>query len=167
MGFAILMGPNKLEAVKALVKAGVNPLEITALTGTTCLHNAAANKDADAELVRYVLELPGVRALVNTPMHGRSLRWRVTYLAARLLVKLGAKKAILLEVSECSKNTALISAARNGNAAVIKVLVKEGGADIRRRNARGHTALDGLVGGETALEETRGLLGGADKKKGE
>ena len=135
-----------------------NPLEITALTGTTCLHNAAANKDADAELVRYVLELPGVRALVNTPMHGRSLRWRVTYLAARLLVKLGAKKAILLEVSECSKNTALISAARNGNAAVIKVLVKEGGADIRRRNARGHTALDGLVGGANALEETRVLL---------
>ena len=160
LGFAILMGPNKLEAVKALVKAGVNPLEITALTGTTCLHNAAANKDADAELVRYVLELPGVRALVNTPMHGRSLRWRVTYLAARLLVKLGAKKAILLEVSECSKNTALISAARNGNAAVIKVLVKEGGADIRRRIARGHTALDGLVGGANALEETRVLLGG-------
>ena len=160
MGFAILMGPNKLEAVKALVKAGANPLEITALTGTTCLHNAAANKDADAELVRYLLELPGVRALINTPMRARTLKWKATFLAARLLLKLGAKKAILLEVSEWTKLTPLVCAARNGNAAVMKVLVEKGGADIRPRNVRGHTALDMLVGGENALEETRMLLEG-------
>ena len=79
------------------------------------------------------------------------------------MVKLGAKKAILLEVSEWPKNTALISAARNGNAAVMKVLVEEGGADTQLRNSRGHTALDGLVGGANALEETRVLL----SKKGE
>jgi ankyrin repeat protein len=160
LSFAIMLGPNKLEAVKALVKAGANPLEFTALTGTTCLHNAAANKDAGAELVRYLLELSGVRALINKPMRARTYKWKATYLAARLLVKLGAKKAILLEVSEWSKNTALICAARNGNAAVIKVLVEEGGADIRPRNARGHSALDGLVCGANALEETRMLLEG-------
>ena len=112
------------------------------------------------ELVQYLLGLPGVRALVNTPMHGRTLKWRVTYLAARLAVKLGAKKAILLEVAEWPKNTALICAARNGNEAVMKVLVAEGKADIRARNARGHAALDVLVGGENALEESRVLLGG-------
>ena len=161
---AILFGPNKLEAVKALVKAGANPLAFTALTGTTCLHNAAGNKDADAELVvRYLLELPGVRALINTPMRARTLKWKATYLATRLLVKLGAKKAILLEVSEWSKNTALIGAARNGNAAVMKVLVEEGSADTQLRNARGHSALDLLVGGENALEEMRVLLGGGCK----
>ena len=160
LGFAIAFGPNKLEAVKALVKAGANPLEFTAFTGTTCLHNTATNKDADVELVRYLLNLSGVRALINTPMHGRTLKWRVTYVAARLMVKLGAKKAILLEVSEWPKNTTLIGAARNGNAAVIKVLVEEGGADTQLRNARGHTALDMLVGGENALAEIRGLLEG-------
>ena len=79
-------------------------------------------------------------------------------------MKLGAKKAILLEVSEWSKNTALIGgAARNGNAAVMKVLVEEGGADTQLRNARGHSALDLLVGGENALEEMRVLLGGGCK----
>jgi hypothetical protein len=160
LSFAITFGPNKLEAVKALVKAGANPLAFTALTGTTCLHNAAASKDADAELVRYLLELPGVRALINTPMRARTLKWKATYLATRLLVKLGAKKAILLEVSEWSKNTALIDAARNGNAAVVKVLVEEGGADTQLPNSRGHTALELLVGGANALEETRMLLGG-------
>ena len=163
LGFAIAFGSNKLEAVKALVKAGANPLEFTALTGTTCLHNAAINKDVDVELIRYLLELPGVRTLVNTPMHGRSLRWRVTYMAARLLVKLGSTKALLRNVNEWSKLTPLISAARNGNAVVMKVLVEEGGADTQLRNARGRTALDILVGGTNALEETRVLL----SKKGE
>ena len=159
LGIAIFMGPNKLEAVKALIKAGASPLEFTGLTGTTCLINAAANKDADAELVRYLLELPGVRALINTPMMARTLKWKATFLAARLLVKLGAKKAILLEVSDWPKNTALIGAARNGNAAAMKVLVEEGGANTQLRNARGHSALNLLVGGAKALEETRVLLG--------
>ena len=163
LGVAIFLGPNKLEAVKALVKAGANPLEFTALTGTTCLHNAAANKDADAELIRYLLDLPGVRAFVNTPMHGRTLKWKITYLAVRLIVKLGSKKALLLNVNEWSKLTPLITAARNGNAAVMKVLVEEGGADTQLRNARRRTALDFLVGGANVLEETRVLL----SKKGE
>ena len=93
-------------------------------------------------------------------MRARTYKWKATYLATRLLVKLGAKKAILLEVSEWSKNTALISAARNGNAAVMKVLAEEGGGDTQLRNARGHSALDLLVGGENALAEIRGLLEG-------
>ena len=59
--------------------------------------------------------------------------------------------------------TAVMAAAVNGNAAVVKVLVEEGGADTQLRNARGHTALDLLEGGENAPEETRGLL----SKKGE
>ena len=56
------------------------------------------------------------------------------------------------------EHSALIDAARNGNAAVVKVLVEEGGADTQLRNSRGHTALDLLVGGENALQETRMLL---------
>ena len=158
LGVAIMFGPNKLEAVKALVKAGANPLEITAFTGTTCLHNAAANKDADTELIRYLLELPGVRALVNTQQRACTLKWKAKLLAVRIIVKLGSTKAVLLNVNEWSKLTPLITAARNGNAAVIKVLVEEGGADIQLRNARGHSALDLLVGGENALQETRMLL---------
>ena len=96
-----------------------------------------------------------------------TLKWKVAYLAARLFVKMGAKQALLMEISEWSKLTPLMFAARSGNAAVMKVLVEEGGADTQLRNARGHSALDLLVGGENALEETRVLLEGAVKKKGE
>ena len=83
------------------------------------LHNGAANRDTDEELVRYLLELPGVRALVNTPMRGRTVKWKVQYLAVLLLVKLGTKKAVLKNVSMWSRQTPLIVAARNGNAAAI------------------------------------------------
>ena len=158
LSYAVYTGPNKLETVKALVKAGANPHEFTTLPGTTCLHNAAANKDADAELVRYLLELPGVRAMINTQQWARTLKLKATLLAARLLVKMGSQKALLIELSEWPKRTALMSAALSGNAAVMKVLVEEGGADTQLRNARGHTALDLLVGGENAPEETRMLL---------
>ena len=160
LGYAVGLGPNKLEAVKALVNAGANPLEFAARTGTTYLHTVAANKDAGAELVRYLLQLPGVRALINTQQRSRTMGWKVKLLAVRLLVKLGSKKAMLLNVNEWSKLTALITAARNGNTAVMHVLVDEGGADTQLRNARGNTALDMLVGGENALGETRVLLGG-------
>ena len=73
---------------------------------------------------------------------------------------MGAKQALLMEISEWSKLTPLMFAARSGNAAVMKVLVEEGGADTQLRNTRGHTALGMLVGGENALEATRVLLGG-------
>ena len=106
--------------------------------------------DADAELVRYLLNLPGVKALVDKPQRGQTLKWKATYLAARLAVKLGNKKTMLRNVNEWSKLTPLITAARNGNAVVMKVLVEEGGADTQLRNARGHTALDMLVGGTNA-----------------
>ena len=76
---------------------------------------------------------------------------------------MGTKRPLLVEFSEWPNITALMFAARGGNAAVMKVLVEEGGADTQLRNARGHTALDMLVGGANALEETRVLL----SKKGE
>ena len=146
----------------SLVKAGADPLSVTAWTGTTLLHNVAANIDADEDLVRYVLEIPGMRNThINTPMLGQTKMWKLRYRVARLLVRLGSKKAIMKNVSEWPMNTALSSAARNGNTAAIAVLVKEGLADATARNARGHTALDQLVGGEDALPEIRDMLGGS------
>ena len=151
LSIAMGIGPNKLEAVKALVEAGADPLALVSDAGGIVLHTVANNKDADEELVRYVLELPGVRALINKPHRARTFKWKVIRLAARLFVKLGTKKALLLEISEWSDITPLMFAARSGNAAAMKVLVeksvKKGGADTQRRNVRGQTALDMLGGG--------------------
>ena len=158
LALAVLIGGNKVETVKGLVKAGADPLRCTAHTGCTVLHNAAANQDCDEELMRYLLEIPGVRGLVNVQQRALTFTWKVKYLAARLFVTLGSKKAILRNVSEWPLLTPLITAARNGNAAAIKVLVVEGGANTSLRNARGRAAIDVLVGGENALEECRRLL---------
>ena len=165
IGLALLSGPNRMDTVKALIAGGADPTAFTSQCGTTILHSAAANKDADAALFRYLLKLPGVKKLVNVPQIGQTLKWKVKFIAARCLVRLGSKKAILLNACEWPKLTPLMTAARNGNAAVIKVLVEEGRADITLRNARGHTALDLLVGGENALAESRRLLGGEVVKR--
>ena len=45
-------------------------------------------------------------------------------------------------ISNWPGNRALASAARSGNAGVLAVLAREGGADPRLKNARGRTALD-------------------------
>ena len=79
------------------------------------------------------------------------MKWKATYMIARLLVKLGTQQALLVEMSERSDITALMFAARSGNAVAVKVLVEEGGADTQLRNSRGHSALDVLVGGANAL----------------
>ena len=161
MACALLLGgTNNLNTAKALVDAGMDVTKKTAQTGTIALHNAAANSDADDSAIRYLLGLPGARALVNARMRGKSFKWKVQFMVARLLVRLGSKKAILKNVCDWPMMTPLMTAARNGNTVVIKVLVEEGGADITLRNARGLTALDLLVGGENALEETRRLLAG-------
>ena len=167
LAVAIMFGPNKLETVKTLVKAGANTLALQSDVSASFFTHVAINKDADKELVRYVLELPGIRALVNKSMRGRILKWKVMLLAARLLVKMGTKKAVMVQFSEWLNATPLMHAALSGNAAVMRVLVEEGGADTQLRNARGHTALDVLVGGVHALEETRVLLGAEVKGKGE
>lgn len=160
MGIALGYGPDSTETVKALVMARVNHLEVTALTGATILHTAATNRDTDVELVRYLLGLPGVQAMIDTPMRGRTTLWKLKYLTARLFMKLRRKKTSTntKTVSGWSMQTPLMSASRTGNAAVIKVLVLEGGADIHPRNSQGHRAFDVLVGGDFSLEESKTLL---------
>ena len=156
---ACAFGPDKLETVKAVVAAGADPSVCTALTGTTVLHNVASNRDANEELVRYLLGLPGVQELVDTKMCGKTVKWKAQFKIAGLLVKrLGSKKAILKNVSEWNGNSAVAAAARNGNSAAVRVLVSEGHADTSLQNAMGQSALDQLVGGEDALEEVRELL---------
>ena len=61
---------------------------------------------------------------------------------ARLLVWLGSKNTLLKVVTSWDRLIPLGSAAQNGNAAVVRVLSIEGGANRFARNAQGHTPLD-------------------------
>lgn len=128
LGFLLVSGIVNTETMDAFIEAGADPCLLTAETGTNILHSVAANLDANTTFVRYLLTLPGMRKLVNAPMRPQTFKWRLIYKLTRLLVRLGSKKSFLNAVSEWSMRTPLMSAAGNGNTAVLKVLAEEGGA---------------------------------------
>jgi hypothetical protein len=132
---------HKLAIIKVLISLGANPV-YTVTTGAHTLTSVASNPDISEETIHYLLSLPGVRDLVNVPMRPQTLGWRFRFKLIRLLVKLGSKKALFQAISLWEGQTALCSAALNGNAVAMKMLVCEGGADTQLRNARGLSALD-------------------------
>ena len=137
----VIFGPDKISAVQALLDAGANPLCRT-FSGAHILHNIASSLDSDAEMVQFALAIPGVRELVNVPIRAGTRKWAIQYKFLRLAAWLGSKKKLVQAMSNWPGQRALASAARSGNAAVLAILVKEGGADPRLKNARGRTALN-------------------------
>ena len=137
----VFWGPDKIPAVQALLDAGANPLCRTS-HGTHILHNIAASLDSDADMVQFALAIPGVRQLVDEPIRAMTRKWAIQYKFFRLAAWLGNKKKLVQAISNWPRQRALTAAAKSGNAAVLRILVKEGGADPRLKNARGRTALD-------------------------
>ena len=133
----VQVGPQKRETVQALLDAGVS-LTTFSDTGAHLFTACAANADADAEFITYLLGLPGVAHLLNEPMRPKSRKWKFLYAVSRLLVKLGSKKATLRAVSSWHGQTPLGSAARNNHHTAITLLSKAG-ADRTMRNKQGHT----------------------------
>jgi len=141
-GSAVSSGAeHKLAMLKALVSVGASPI-YTAYSGGHILNGVATNPDLSEETMHYLLSLPGVRDLVDVPMRPQTLGWRFRFKLTRLLVRLGSKNALFRAISLWEGQTALCSAALNGNAVAMKMLVREAGANTQLRNARGLSALD-------------------------
>ena len=138
---AVFRGPDKILTLQALLDAGADPL-YRAFTGAHILNNLAASLDSDADMARFVLSIPGVRQLVDEPMRAMTRKWAIQYKLLRLAAWLGSKKKLVQAISNWPGRRALAGAARSGNAGVLAVLAREGGADPRLKNARGRTALD-------------------------
>ena len=153
-------GANRRETVEALLRGGADPCAIASSCGATVLHAVALGNDSDEAFVKYILELPGVQALVDTPMRPQNNKWKLRYWIAGLRARLGSsKQAVVRAMSEWPLNTALATAALSGNTHVMKVLVEEGGANRAARNKRGRTAFDQLPGrGEDVLPEIKQML---------
>merc|ERR1711871_409980 len=149
-------GGDKMAVIDALVRAGADPTACTAHTGTTIIHNVCANIDADYELVRFVLALPGVRGLADTPMQAVRLKWKCIFKIVRLFVSLGAKRRILKILNNWPGQTPLMSASIHSNTVAIKAMVEVGNADVTLRNKSGLTAFDQLHG--DSLPEIGALL---------
>ena len=141
-GCAVQFGAeHKLAILKVLVSVGTNPVYICS-TGAHTLTSVASNPDISEETIHYLLSLPGVRDLVDVPMRPQTLGWRFRFKLTRMLVRMGSKKALFRAISLWEGQTALCSAALNGNAIAMKMLVCEAGANTQLRNARGLSALD-------------------------
>ena len=138
---AVFWGSDKIPTMQALIDAGADPLYRT-YAGAHILNNMAASLDSDAGMMRFALSIPGVRQLVNEPMRATTRKWAIQYKVLRLAVWLGSKKKLVQAISNWPGQRALAGAARSGNAGVLAVLAREGGADPRLKNARGRTALD-------------------------
>ena len=138
---AVFWGPDKISTVQALIDAGADPLYRTH-SGTHILNNIAASLDSDSAMVRFALSIPGVRQLVNEPIRAKTNKWVIQYKFLRLAAWFGSKKKLVQAISNWPGSRALTGAASSGNAGVLAVLVREGGADPRLKNARGRTALD-------------------------
>ena len=111
-------------------------------SGAHIVHLLASNVDTSAETARYVLALPGVAELINVPMRASSSKFRILYRVSRLYARFGGKTAMLRTIAAWDGQTALGSACRNSNAAIMEVLLKDGRARTSMKNAQGHTALD-------------------------
>ena len=112
------------------------------MTGVHIIHQLAANVDSSESMAKYVLALPGVAELINVPMRASSSKFRILYRVSRLYARFGGKTAMLRTMAAWDGQTALGSACRNSNAAVMEVLLKDGRARTSMKNAQGHTALD-------------------------
>ena len=139
--YAAQFGPDKLHVIKALIKVGADPT-VCSSTGQHLLICAAANLDTSPECAKYLLNISGVREMVNMPMVCTTKKWKAQMKLLRLLVWLGSKNTLFKVVTSWDRLTPLGSAAQNGNAAVMHVLSTEGGANRLARNAQGHTPLD-------------------------
>ena len=78
LGFAVLLGPDKQDSVKALLAAGADPLYVID-TGATILHQTASNIDAGASLVELIVGIRGVRLMIDKPIRAQTMKWKVTY----------------------------------------------------------------------------------------
>ena len=142
MSGAIQWGVDKRDVIAALVSVGASLTNFRVDTGSHALVYAAANPDISEETLRYLLTLPGVKDLVDEPMRPTKKKWWFRFKLTRLLTWLGSKRALIRTISLWEGQTALCSAALNGNAVAMNVLVRDAGANTQLRNARGLTALD-------------------------
>jgi len=122
-------------AVRALLKAGVNP-RLAEKDGTTALHWAAYRDDLESvdALIRAGASVSAANDLGATPLWAAALNGNGG--VARRLLAAGANPNAALTLGE----TLVMTAARSGAADVVEQLLASG-ADPNRRAARGQTAL--------------------------
>ena len=169
---AVYIGPNKLETVKLLVEASAPLIGVFNHGGTSIIHNATNNVDADPAVVRYVLNtvktLVGddktkLSKIVNYRRRVQTTWWRFLRVLSIVLTKSGLSRSELFRsLAFGSGAPPLLEAVRSGDLDIVKILL-EYGADPSIRNTIGMDALATCVahGPYPSIEhELRHIQGG-------
>ena len=152
LAFGIFFAPGSrsLAVARTLIATGANPSCRTTIGGTL-LHLAASNPDASGELIRGLLDYPGISAFLNTAMAPQGW-WRPFFWGWDRLERWRCTKesTFLANYRIAARQTPLHAAARWGNLDVVRELVSAG-ASLVSRDGRGLTPLGGAgmaFGGE-------------------
>jgi ankyrin repeat protein len=152
LAFGIFFAPGSrsLAVARTIIATGANP-SCRNIMGGTLLHLAASNPDASGELIRGLLDYPGISAFLNTAMAPQGW-WRPFFWGWDRLERLRCTKesTFLTNYRIAARQTPLHAAARWGNLDVVRELVSAG-ASLVSRDGRGLTPLGGAgvaFGGE-------------------
>jgi len=148
LSMAVFMGYCNFDVIKFLLHKGANFSRKTN-TGSPLLLTASSNEDADLEMIHLLLKVmcgnePSERSrlILNEKLQPVSLRWKVTYMASKMLIRTGMSNAGLYRIlADEPGSTALSYAVIRGDEELTRLLLKFG-ADPMIRNDMGLNAMD-------------------------
>ena len=132
-------GGQSLAVFRAGLRCGADAARPT-LWGATALHVACSNPDTNGALVRTMLARPEVFGQLERGQRPTTLKWKTVFRAARLAVRFGSKKAMLVNFASSMGQTPLHCAARWGNYEACEALV-QAGANVNAKDGNGLTPL--------------------------
>jgi ankyrin repeat protein len=158
-------GGQSLSVFRAGLRCGADAARPT-FWGATALHVACSNPDTNGALVRAMLARPEVFRQLERGQRPTTLKWKTVFRAARLAVRFGSKKAMLMNFASSMGQTPLHCAARWANYEACEALV-QAGANVNAKDGNGLTPLQLVesVFSGTPPDMLSIILGGQAKRR--
>jgi hypothetical protein len=119
------IGPRNLKALRRLVAYGTNVHAINS-SGSSLLHDAVSNEDADPKLVNFLLS--ECKLDVNLRSRARNFRWSTLFKLARCVTRLFRPRhaSLMYRLGMEEGRTALQDAVRRGDVEIVELLMSHG-----------------------------------------
>jgi len=182
---AVFFGPNRRDLVELLISKGAATNNVTYVlyslflslpslhvyththfihlnirhNGTSTLMSACMNEDADCRVVELLLQR-SCEMEINRKVRPQTTKWHAIYLTAKLAVRSGISKSILMQsLADRQGRTALHYAARRGDLEIVEFLLRLGG-NVSAKDSAGRNVRDVCTG----FPELRGVLEKRERK---
>ena len=126
LGFAVFMGPHRLELVKLLINHGAS-VDFKTYFGNSIITSLCSSEDSDPELLEFLLHREGIENSVNNRARATTLKWRNIYRLARFLTRHNlTDSGLMIALAQDSGATALQYAVQRGDIDVVNILLQHG-----------------------------------------